>query len=223
VRIPLAALAASVALAGCPLPQPLPDYPAGTITPPRILVDAIAVDGVPSNAQAVVLVPASCPGPEPTYPLTAEIYDTNTLEQVEARWFVNYSPSQLVYYTAWQSDTIPPDPDPLVLTRTVPPRDPDTGEERPFQFRPYDYRPPAGAPAGVGPKYPEAGIVRVAELVVSNGFDPDAVEPPDAALPQRTPLPGFETQVYRWVFLTVPESVGSCAAGDPGCVKCPTP
>jgi hypothetical protein len=29
-------LFAAAALAGCPLPQPLPDYPPGTITPPRI-------------------------------------------------------------------------------------------------------------------------------------------------------------------------------------------
>ena len=35
-----AAAVAAVLLAGCPLPQPLPDYPEGEpITPPRIVVD----------------------------------------------------------------------------------------------------------------------------------------------------------------------------------------
>jgi hypothetical protein len=32
-RISVAAIAMTLALAGCPLPQPLPSYPAGTITP----------------------------------------------------------------------------------------------------------------------------------------------------------------------------------------------
>ncbi|HUL60397.1 MAG TPA: hypothetical protein VLU43_14030, partial [Anaeromyxobacteraceae bacterium] len=46
------------------------------------------------------------------------------------------------------------------------------------------------------------GIVHVVELVVSNAFDPAAV-PGNSALPYRTALPGFETQVYRWTFLLV--------------------
>ncbi len=41
----IAAALAALGLAGCPIPQPLPDYPAGTITPPRILVDELLGDG----------------------------------------------------------------------------------------------------------------------------------------------------------------------------------
>jgi hypothetical protein len=45
----------------------------------------------------------------------------------------------------------------------------------------------------------------VVEVVVSNGFDPVLVGTiaPGA---NRAPLPGFETQFHRWVFLTVPPS-----------------
>ena len=34
-RISVAAIAMTLALSGCPLPQPLPTYPAGTVTPPN--------------------------------------------------------------------------------------------------------------------------------------------------------------------------------------------
>ncbi len=220
-RRSLLALAAAAALAGCPLPQPLPDYPAGTaITPPRILVDGILLDGATSNARAVVLVPAGCPT-EPTYALTAEVFDTNTIEQVEARWFVNYAPQYELYNRADQSDTIPPDPDPLVLTRTVPPA--ADGVPQPFLFSPYQHLAPAGAPPLTGlPPFRDPNVVRVVELVVSNGFDPAATVWPTAPLPNRTPRPSFETQVYRWTFLTVPETTGNCTpADDPVCVKCP--
>jgi hypothetical protein len=51
--------------------------------------------------------------------------------------------------------------------------------------------------------------VQVVELVVSNGFDSAT---PDGGLPNRTAKPGYETQVYRWVFQPVPGS-----AADGGC------
>jgi hypothetical protein len=212
-RRALLALAAAAALAGCPLPQPLPDYPSGTaIPPPRILVDGILLDGASSSARAVVLVPAGC-ATEPVYPLTADVLDTNTIETVEAHWFVNYHASSS--YIPVKSDTVPPDPDPLVLTRTVPP-------EGPFEYRAYYHLPPVGSPPPPGPPYDGAGLVRVVELVVSNGFDSTATNWPAATLPNRTPRLSFETQVYRWVFLTVPETTGSCTPGtDPVCVKCP--
>lgn len=195
-------LLAAAALAGCPLPQPLPDYPPGTITPPRILVDGIA-----GHERAVVLVPAGCPaGAEPSYPLSATIFDANTIETVEARWFVNYDASRGLYFTPIQSDTVPPNPDPIELRRTVPP-----AGQGPLQFRPYDRPPPIGTGSRVDPPFDEAGTVRVVELVVSNGFDPD---PPDLSLPMRTPLLGFETQVHRWVFVLVPQS---------SAVPCPDP
>ncbi len=224
-RRTLALLALAAALAGCPLPQPLPEYKEGTsVTPPRILSDGISVDGVPANSQAVFLVPAGCTAPEPTYALSAQIHDTNNLEQVEARWFVNYHPAFAQYYRFWETDTIPPDVDPLILTRTVPPNDPATGAARPFVFKPYQYDPPAGADAPAPAPDSRANILRVVELVVSNGFDSSATAWPAAQLPMRTPMPGFETQVYRWVFLTTPETPGSCDPGvDPICVKCPQP
>jgi len=212
-RISVAAIATTLGLAGCPLPQPLPDYPAGTITPPRILVDEID-----RNAEVVRFVPAGCPT-EPVFPLTATLYDTNNIETVEARWFVNYDATNSNYYQASQDDPIPPDPDPLVLTRVVPPNT-AAGEPQPFLFRPYNYPPPNGIPPVSGPPYPAAGVVRVVELVVSNGFDPAALEWPESSLPRRATLAGFETQVYRWTFVTVAPSA-SCAPGQPGCVTCP--
>lgn len=195
----LAAVAASAALVGCPIPQPLPDYPAGTITPPRIVVDQIA------RPETVVRVPASCTN-APTYALAARLIDVNTLERVVARWFVNYDPLVQPRYTPEQEDDIPGvDATPPETRRDVPP----------FDFHPYDHVPIDGT--GADPKAP--GNVKIVELVVSNGFDPSADAPP-AAWPRRTALPGFETQVYRWIFLTVAPSTG-CTPGEPGCVTCP--
>ena len=101
-------------------------------------------------------------------------------------------------------NTVLPNEDRTQLLRDVPPRTAG-GAPQFFEFAPYDYPPAPGAPdAGVGPPYPYPGIVRVVELVVSNGFDPTVVG--TAALSNRAPKPGFETQVQRWVFLTVPQS-----------------
>jgi hypothetical protein len=61
-------------------------------------------------------------------------------------------------------------------------------------------------------------VVHVVEVVVSNNF---LAPKEDSPLPYRNVTRGFETQAYRWVFLTVPESSGACTAGEPGCVKCP--
>jgi hypothetical protein len=183
-------LLACAALAGCPLPQPLPDYPPGTITPPRV-----QSDGVEANRSAVRLVPAGC-AISPEYELSAEIYDTLGLP-VEARWFVNYDAESR--FTPIQDDSIPPNSEPTEFIRMVPPRGP-------LVFRPYLHPPPVGAPPFIGPPYPDAGILRVVEMVVAtNGFDSSASSPP-VPLPRRTPLPGNETQVYRWVFLSVPPS-----------------
>jgi hypothetical protein len=195
----LAALAVApalaAALAGCPIPQPLPDYPAGTITPPRIVVDGIG------NGQTVVRVPAGCTT-APVYALGATLIDVDTFEPVQARWFVNYEPSDSSRYTPIDRADIPgSNANPPVTERTVPT----------FTFRPYD-RFPTIENTGSG-NGSNAGAMHVVDLVVSNGFDPAAGAPP-AALPNRTPLPGFETQVYRWMFLTVPESAT---------VTCPLP
>jgi hypothetical protein len=199
----VAALALGAALAGCPIPQPLPDYPAGTVTPPRIVVDRIA------QSETVVRVPASCTT-HPTYDLNATLIDVNTFEVVRARWFVNYDPTDLSFYPPKRENDISGvNANPPVTERTVPT----------FTFDPYASIPTVGGTGGGSGQ--NAGAMHVVELVVSNGFDP-AADPgsPLAALPYRTPLRGFETQMYRWMFLTVPESVG-CTAGTPGCVKCP--
>jgi hypothetical protein len=65
-----------------------------------------------------------------------------------------------------------------------------------FVFAPLDYGPIAASP-------------HVVELVASNGFY--ALGTPGLSLPNRTPLPGRETQVFRWVFQWVdPPAVGRC-------------
>ncbi len=188
-RIALA-LAGAAALAGCPIPQPLPDYPAGTVTPPRIVVEGIA------NPGTVVLVPASCPpGHEPSTLLTATLIDVDTFERVVARWFVNYDPIDPGLRAIRQEDDIPGvDATPPQTERAVPL----------FTFFPYGSWGNTIASSGGGSGRNE-GAVQIVELVVSNGFDPAAVGPP-VLLPNRTPLIGFETQVYRWVFMTVPQS-----------------
>jgi hypothetical protein len=200
----LPALAGALALAGCPIPQAVPDYPAGTITPPRILVD-----GVDGNEEAVHFVPASCTTPEPVFPLSARVLDTDTIETIEARWFVNYDARFLLNYRPMDTALVPPDPDPNVLVRQIPQ----------FVFQPYQHPPAPGTGSGSGPTYPEPGLVRVVDLVVSNGFDPQA-ETTVYPLPFRTPLPGFETQVHRWVFFSVTPA-GTCSPGEEGC--CPGP
>jgi hypothetical protein len=200
-----AALAAAAALVGCPIPQPLPDYAAGTaITPPRIVVDGI------TNGSTIVRVPALC-SIAPTFPLDAKLIDVNTIETVQARWFVNYDPTdQARYAPVKPPDNIPGvSVNPPVTERQVPT----------FTFRPYDngYGTIEGTGGGSGENL---GAVIVVELVVSNGFDPAATDNPPSPLPYRTPLSGFETQLYRWMFYTVPSCEPTPA---PGCVPCPTP
>jgi hypothetical protein len=207
-----AALAAALAigLAGCPIPQPLPDYPAGTVTPPRILMDQVSVTtdgnklGV-TDGNPIIFVPAGCVTIAPSYDLAASVSDSNTIESIEARWFVNYDPRFKPNYTYPQGDTIPPNADATNLIRPVPM----------FTFAPYDFGPSPGAPSVAhNAPYPDPGILRVVELVVSNGFDPAAITTA-SKLPNKKPLASdaadrtFETQTYRWVFLSVPESLSA--------------
>jgi hypothetical protein len=196
-----AALAAVAALVGCPIPQPLPDYQGGTpITPPRIVVDGI------SNGGTVVRVPAGCTT-APAFSLDAKLIVVATEARVGARWFVNYDPNDSSrYHPEQESDIGPVSVSPPVTERQVPP----------FTFRPYDGFPTIeGTGSGNGQN---VGAVHIVELVVSNGFDLAATANPPAALPYRTPLPDFETQLFRWMFYTVP-SCGPTPA--PGCVPCP--
>ncbi len=191
-RAVLPLLAVAALLAGCPIPQPLPEYSAGTVTPPRILADDQLAPKNGSFDGAVTLIPANCMTIAPTRDLTASIVDSNTVEGVEARWFVNYD-----YREAWlrhyESQIIPPAAN-NTDRRLIPT----------WEFVPYNYAPPYGTPALPGPAYRDPGVLRVVELVVSNGFDPSVVGTFPGS--NRAPKPGFETQVYRWVFLTVPES-----------------
>jgi hypothetical protein len=183
-------------LAGCPLPQALPEYSAGSITPPRIVVDELLGD------DGVVFVPEGCPT-APSYVLSAHVVDTNTIEAIEARWFVNYDFRETRYNVAWQPRTIQPNADTTNLTRAIPP----------FTFEPYQHPPPFGVPYSGGTRYDADGILHVVELVVSNGFDP-AFDNTIAPRANRSPKPGFETQFHRWVFLNVPATSS---------VPCPTP
>jgi hypothetical protein len=191
----LTTLAAALLLAGCMLPQPLPDYPAGTVTPPRILAARVsrAVD-------SIITVPAGCAA-EPVYELDATIFYPDT-PTVEARWFVDYradSASRSAIQNANGITAVLADPDPLVLERAVPG----------FRFRPYRYPVPDELGAGRDPK--AAGAVHVVELVVSNGFDTS----PDAPEPNRTPghttLGQFGIQTYRWTFVTVDPAAAGVA------------
>ncbi len=189
-----AAFAAVALLAGCPLPQPLSEYPTGQpVTPPRVLTSAIRVAAAPET-ESFIRVPASCPGPAPTYDLSATLYDLTT-EIVQARWFVDYDPAnELASSPVGGTHDISPPVDPLVFSRPV----------SPFTFNPYDFAAPPGT--GSYTDHESAGIVHVVELVVSNGFDPAAdtfPAPAGVPLPFRTAKTGFETQVYRWVFQLV--------------------
>jgi hypothetical protein len=188
-----AALLALLLLAGCPLPQPLPDYPPGTITPPRILQETLW----PTSGESLIFVPDNCGSTEePEYTLEAKIYDANTIEQVEARWFVDYEPFD-GSWTPEATPPVPPDLDPLVLTRTVPP----------FVFRPYNYppRPGTGVP-DLGRPYRAPGTLHVVELLVSNSFD----TAPDATPRNRAATPNFETQLHRWTFLVASGLTQGC-------------
>jgi hypothetical protein len=186
VRRVLPALAGALVLAGCPIPQAVPDYPAGTITPPRILTDSLTIP------EPIVFVPAGCAStePGPGYDLGARLFDSDNIEQVQARWFVNYPDREDPVIES----PIPGDPD--AFERTVPS----------FRFHPYRYAPPQG---GGPPPHAVPDTIRVVELLVSNRF----FSPPmDAPLPWRSPAPNFETQQQRWTFLLV-----ASGPSDPGC------
>jgi hypothetical protein len=195
-RLAVAAALLALGLAGCPIPQPLPDYPAGTVTPPRIRMDEMIPE---TDGNPIIFVPAGCATP-PTYTLGGSVSDSNTIERIEARWFVNYDPRYSLNYNWLQRSTILPNADTTDLIRTVPS----------FTFTPYDFGPSPGAPSLThsNPPFPEDGVLRVVELVVSNGFDPAPITT-TSELPNKKPSAGsskFETQTYRWVFLSVPQS-----------------
>jgi hypothetical protein len=205
------ALLLGAGLAGCPLPQTLPEYPAsGTITPPRIQSDKV------TPVDTVVLVDASCPGldTDHVFRLSATLIDENTYEQVEYRWFVDYDPQRSTVRPLFPINQFIQGPqDGVSLERVVPPLD----------LQPYTFDPPMfGAPteSRPGQNFRDSGGLHIVELVVSNAFAPEDPTPvPPHQRPWRTPLKNatqtFETQVYRWTFHYVPTGTAGARCGYP--------
>jgi hypothetical protein len=195
------ALLLGATLAGCPLPQALPEYPtSGTITPPRIQSDQV------TPGDTVILVSAGCPAsPEPVFTLSARLVDENTYEKAEARWFVDYDPSRASTVTPIPPIQIIDGPaDGVTIERTL-------GD---FLFKPYGFDPLGGEQA-----FRDGGGLHVVELVVSNNFAPEPAPPAANPRPWRTPLrtatQTFETQVHRWVFHYVPAAAPGGRCGYP--------
>jgi len=173
----IALLVAAPLAVGCPIPQTVPEYPKGTsVTPPRIVAESAR------PLAALIRIPAGCPT-APEQVLTAEIVYGAVVEPLEARWFVDYDPADMLRRDPVDS------PVEIPTIAQLDPNAPDpTRPILPWTFNPYAF----GA---------AVGTVHVVELVVSNGFYPYPEATPILPLPNRTPLPDFETQVYRWVFL----------------------
>lgn len=171
---PLPIVVVMLALAGCPLPQPLPEVQrtGSTVTPPRILVDTAL------PADAVVRVRPDCVRGQ-VIPFSATLEDLDLDDTVEVRWFVDWS---LQRHAPSQIDFPPASTDATNPLRAV---------------RPLSFEPALDA---------ADGAPHVVEMVVSNGFQ--AVGTAGVALPDRTPLPGYETQVFRW--FVMPDAAGSC-------------
>jgi hypothetical protein len=178
--VAFAALAAS-ALWGCPLPQAVPAVGRNgqvLVPAPRIVYELL------SPQSTVVDVAKTCPA-APQFTLSASVSDENTIEAVEARWFVDYDAMSASGIQAFSF----PEPDP------ADPSNPRRAVD-PFIFAPVDWE---------GPGY----ALHVVELVVSNGFR--VLGEPGLRLPNRTPQDGYETQVFRWVFRYVDPPGGLCA------------
>ncbi|GEJ57471.1 hypothetical protein [Anaeromyxobacter diazotrophicus] len=176
LALAVSAVAAAL-LAGCPLPQPLAEVArvdGGVISPPRI----VAESAVP--AETIIFVSQGCSAA--VFSLGAEVEDVNTLEAVEARWFVDY---QATLPQIPLSQPVPAGDDPANPIRAVVPY--------PFDAVAWNN----GVP------------LHVVELVVSNAFK--AITPTDARQ-NHSAQDGFETAVYRWVFQYVPagDARGRC-------------
>jgi hypothetical protein len=113
------------------------------------------------------------------FSLAAEVEDVNTTESVEARWFVDYSPDVVQIPLA---QVVPADADSSNPIRNVPPYSFDALK--------------AGTTAPL----------HVVELIVSNAFQPISTTSPAE---NRSAQPGYETDVYRWVFQYV-DTGGRC-------------
>jgi hypothetical protein len=133
---------ALLALAACPLPQPLPDVArvdgGAVAAPPRVIVETV------QPAEPVVLVRRDCV-PGSAFVLSAQLEDTNTSEQVVARWFTDYRADVLQF----------------PLEQPVPAADDPTNPVR--EVQPFTFILPAADPAVP---------LHVVEVIVSNGFLP---------------------------------------------------
>jgi hypothetical protein len=178
----LLVLGLALALAGCP------------ITPPRIREHTV----VPAS-EAFIRVGTGCPTTtegEPSFELTAQLFDSNNLEPIVARWFVNYDSTDPVSVNAIGGDlTIPGPTDTTVFERELP----DAPFGRGSPFRPYRYRPPINTGTLSGPVYNEPGTIRIVELLVSNSFKSGS-----SSATNREASANFEVAAHRWVFLLVP-------------------
>jgi len=193
--LPAAVLAPLVLLlAGCPIPQALPEYPStGKIAPPRIVSDSARPEAT------VVQVAPDCPGADEdhVFTLSAGLIDENTVEPIEARWFVDYEPGRSTEVPYLRPPIIPGPTDGITLERPL----------DPFPFRPYTFDDAA---------FRTGGGLHVVELVVSNGFEGTDAEQSSLPRPWRTPQAQFETQVFRWVFhYAAPGAGGACSYTAP--------
>jgi hypothetical protein len=185
-RLPsLAVLLGAAALSGaCPLPQPLPGVgspDAGLpVTPPRIVTST----AVPVPAVTPYGPTTTCPGGA-LFDVSADVIDENTEEPVEVRWFVDYDPASQVFSTPFRVEILPPPQNPDQFQRTP----------APFAFRPSDFD-------------VSGTRTHVVELTVSNGFLPLNQPVPAGGQPNREAAPGYEVQIFRWVF--EPSATGGC-------------
>jgi hypothetical protein len=149
------------------------------ITPPRILT----ASAVPALAITGYLL-TGCPSGS-AFDVSATIIDENSEEQVEVRWFVDYDPDNQIFRTPVFTETLPPPTDSTQYRRYP----------KGLSFSPWDYTPYTGG-------------VHVVEMTISNGFLPINAAVPAGSLPNRTPAPGYEVQVFRWTFEPAP--TGGC-------------
>ena len=149
---PLAvAVVAALALAACPLPQPLAEVArtadGGTVSTPIILPETAR------PADTVVPLSTGC-SPPAQFTLSATVEDLDTEEAVEARWFLDYGTDHSVLLG---DDSVPSADDPSNPQRAV----------TPIAFQPYGY----GLPPAI--------TIHTVDLVISNGFLPlDNPTPP---------------------------------------------
>ena len=127
---------------------------------------------------AVVTVGSNCPS-DSTIAFSATVEDLNLDDTVEARWFVDYSLQKHAPNASTFAQAAADGTNPL------------------RELAPYRFLPAVEVADGKS---------HVVELVVSNGFQPQGT--PGLALPDRSPAPGYETQVFRW--FVVADPTGRC-------------